>query len=152
MENHPSSDQLYVIDVDLGRESPVRVVSGLASYYKAEELVGTLVVVVCNLKASAFKGVKSHGMILCAKQATSVRTLCPETTVPVGSLVTLQGHPYSSAKKFDILNSKKLKEVMIQSDLKTDSQCLARSNGISLNVCNSDVTPIKAVFPDASVF
>lgn len=42
--------------------------SGLAAYYKPEEVKGRTVVVLRNLKPSKFQGVKSEGMVMCAQQ------------------------------------------------------------------------------------
>ena len=48
-------------------ENEVRqIVSGIASYYKPEEMVGKKVVVVANLKPAKLRGHMSEGMILCA--------------------------------------------------------------------------------------
>lgn len=44
------------------------IVSGLGHYMQAWQLVNTSVVVVCNLKPAKFRGVMSHGMILCASE------------------------------------------------------------------------------------
>ena len=43
-----------------------QVVSGIAEYYKPEELVGKTVIIVANLKPVKLCGVESHGMILSA--------------------------------------------------------------------------------------
>ena len=42
------------------------MVSGIADYYKPEELVGKNVVLVANLKPVTLRGELSQGMILCA--------------------------------------------------------------------------------------
>lgn len=43
------------------------VVSGIAKYYKPEEMVGKKVVLVANLKKVKLRGIESQGMILCAE-------------------------------------------------------------------------------------
>ncbi len=43
------------------------VVSGIAKYYTAEEMVGKTVVLVANLKKVKLRGIESQGMILCAE-------------------------------------------------------------------------------------
>ena len=42
------------------------MISGIAKYYKPEELVGKNVVLVANLKPVKLRGELSQGMILCA--------------------------------------------------------------------------------------
>ena len=42
------------------------MVSGIAAYYKPEDLVGKNVVLVANLKPVKLRGELSQGMILCA--------------------------------------------------------------------------------------
>jgi len=57
--------KLLKLKVDLGGEER-QVVSGIASFYKPEELVGKNVVLVANLKPVKLRGELSQGMILCA--------------------------------------------------------------------------------------
>lgn len=64
-EKHPKADRLLVSQVKLAGETR-QIVSGIASYYKPEEMVGKQVVVVCNLKPVKLRGVLSQGMILAA--------------------------------------------------------------------------------------
>ena len=62
---HPKADKLLVFKVDLGNEVR-QIVSGIAKFYKPEDLIGYKVVVVKNLKPIKLRGVESHGMLLCA--------------------------------------------------------------------------------------
>ncbi len=62
-EEHPSADKLYVLQVDLGGEQR-QLVAGLRPYYRKEQLVGTHIVVVANLKPAVIRGVASQGMLL----------------------------------------------------------------------------------------
>ncbi|MDX1684826.1 MAG: methionine--tRNA ligase [Saprospiraceae bacterium] len=57
------ADKLLKLLVDLGFETRT-VVSGIAEYYKPEEVVGQQVVVVTNLAPRKIMGVESQGMIL----------------------------------------------------------------------------------------
>ena len=59
------ADKLLKLTVDLGSEQRT-VISGIAQYYTAEELVGRKVVLVANLKPAKIRGVLSHGMVLAA--------------------------------------------------------------------------------------
>jgi methionine--tRNA ligase beta chain len=64
---HPDGDSLYVEKVDLGEPTgPRTIVSGLVEYCTTEYLLNRNVVVLCNLKPRALKGVVSEGMLLCA--------------------------------------------------------------------------------------
>ncbi len=65
---HPKADKLLVFKVDIGTEVR-QIVSGIAKYYKPEELIGKKVVVVKNLKPITLRGVESRGMLLCAADA-----------------------------------------------------------------------------------
>ncbi|WP_455539821.1 methionine--tRNA ligase [Terrisporobacter sp.] len=64
-EKHPKADRLLVSQVKLGPETR-QIVSGIAKWYKPEEMVGKDVIVVCNLKPVKLRGVESQGMILAA--------------------------------------------------------------------------------------
>lgn len=57
--------KLLKLKVDLGGEER-QVISGIAQYYKPEELVGKYVVLVANLKPVKLRGELSEGMILAA--------------------------------------------------------------------------------------
>jgi len=64
-EKMEKADKLLVLKVRLGEEERT-IVSGIAKYYKPEELVGKKVVVVANLKPTKLRGTLSQGMILAA--------------------------------------------------------------------------------------
>ena len=62
-ESVPKAKKLLKLQVDLGFEKR-QVVSGIAKFYKPEDLIGKKVVLVCNLKPAKLCGVESNGMIL----------------------------------------------------------------------------------------
>ncbi|WP_330405606.1 methionine--tRNA ligase [Romboutsia hominis] len=64
-EKHPKADRLLVSQIKLGSETR-QIVSGIAKWYKPEDMVGKDVIVVCNLKPVKLRGVESQGMILAA--------------------------------------------------------------------------------------
>ena len=89
VKKHPEADALYVEKIDLGKwfnliyfdwikllssfpviwigeETPRTVVSGLVNFVSEEEMFNRMVVVLCNLKPTKFKGIESAGMVLCA--------------------------------------------------------------------------------------
>ena len=59
----PKAKKLLKLQVDLGYEKR-QVVSGIAKFYKPEELVGKKVIIVANLKPAKLCGVDSYGMLL----------------------------------------------------------------------------------------
>lgn len=63
-ESVPKSKKLLKMTVDCGETR--QVVSGIAPYYKPDELIGKTVVLVKNLKPAKLCGVESQGMILAA--------------------------------------------------------------------------------------
>ena len=65
-EKHPSADKLLVFKIDFGAEER-QIVSGIAKWYKPEELVGKKVAAIVNLKPVKLRGVESQGMILSAE-------------------------------------------------------------------------------------
>ena len=84
---HPNAEKLLVEKVDLGDGDVRQIVSGIASVYAPEDLVGKNVVVVANLLPAGLRGGKSEGMILCAEKGKSFEVVfLPEDTVP-GSVI-----------------------------------------------------------------
>jgi methionyl-tRNA synthetase len=85
-EAHPNADRLLVVRVDLGGEER-RVVAGIRSHYRPEDLVGRQVVVVANLAPAMLRGVESQGMILAAADGDRMVILGPTDRVPSGAPV-----------------------------------------------------------------
>ncbi len=74
------SDKLLKLIVDMGEKR--QIVSGIAKFYKPEQLVGKKVAVVANLKPVKLRGVDSNGMILASSSSDGkvrVLFLDPET-------------------------------------------------------------------------
>ncbi len=65
---HPNAKKLLVFKVNIGTETR-QIVSGIAKFYKPEDLVGKKVCVVKNLKPIKLRGEESHGMLLCASNS-----------------------------------------------------------------------------------
>ena len=71
--------KLLKLQIDLGYEER-QVVSGIAPYYKPEELVGKKVIIVANLKPATLCGIESNGMILASgEEDVRVVFLHPDT-------------------------------------------------------------------------
>lgn len=84
-ENIPKSDKLLKLIVDIGEEKR-QVASGIAKYYKPQDLIGKKIILVENLKTAVLRGVKSQGMIL-ASGENDVKVVFIDDSVPVGSKV-----------------------------------------------------------------
>ncbi len=83
-EGIPKSSKLLKLKVDTGGEIR-QIVSGIAQFYKPEELVGKNVVVLTNLAPAKIFGVESNGMILAAGDTASL--LAPEKPVDPGTKI-----------------------------------------------------------------
>ncbi len=84
-EKVEKSDKLLKSTVRIGEETRT-VVSGIAKFYKPEEMVGKKVVMITNLKPAKLRGIVSEGMILCAEdESGNLCLLAPEKDMPSGS-------------------------------------------------------------------
>ncbi|MFD3158489.1 methionine--tRNA ligase [Haloimpatiens sp. FM7330] len=82
------ANKLLKLKVDLGGEVR-QVVSGIAKYYKPEELIGKYVILVANLKPVKLRGELSQGMILAAStdDDSKLFTATIPQELPTGSQV-----------------------------------------------------------------
>ncbi len=62
----PKADKLLNLTIDLGNETRT-ILSGIAEFYKPEDIIGQQVVVVANLAPRKMRGIVSEGMILMAE-------------------------------------------------------------------------------------
>ncbi len=81
-----NSDKLLVLQIDLGSEIR-QVVSGIAKYYSADDLIGKKVIVVSNLKPAKLRGIESNGMILAADTNEGVKVIFADENAEAGSKV-----------------------------------------------------------------
>jgi methionyl-tRNA synthetase len=83
----PKTDKLIKLELDTGIDKRT-VVSGIAEYFKPEELPGKQVTILANLAPRKIRGIESHGMILLAEdQSGELIFVSPETKTGVGSVV-----------------------------------------------------------------
>ena len=61
--------KLLKLQVNDGSSTPRQIVSGIAPWYKPEDLIGKSVVIVANLKPAKLCGEMSYGMILAGDTA-----------------------------------------------------------------------------------
>ncbi|MGG3468409.1 methionine--tRNA ligase [Neobacillus pocheonensis] len=80
------ADKLLKLQLDLGYEKR-QVVSGIAQYYKPEELVGRKVICITNLKPVKLRGELSQGMILAGSKDGQLSLATVDQTLPNGSKV-----------------------------------------------------------------
>lgn len=85
-EKIEKSKKLLKLTLKVGDETRI-VASGIAEYYKPEELLGKTVVLVANLKPAKLCGVESRGMVLCAEADGKVKIVSPEDGIPDGAVV-----------------------------------------------------------------
>ncbi|HBS28502.1 MAG TPA: methionine--tRNA ligase subunit beta [Phycisphaerales bacterium] len=101
-EPHPNADKLLKLQVDDGSGTPRQICAGIKAFYKPEELVGKLIVIVANLAPRVIRGEESRGMLLAASDIPNdagspegapgaerrVVVLSPSGEVPAGSVVS----------------------------------------------------------------
>ncbi len=83
-EPHPRADKLLKLQIELGSERR-QLVAGIAPWYRPEDLVGKLIVVVANLKPAKLRGELSEGMLLAASDGDVVSLLGPDRDLPPGA-------------------------------------------------------------------
>ena len=85
-ENVKKSDKLLKIQIDLDSEQR-QIVSGIAKFYKPEDIIGKKVAVVTNLKPAKLMGQKSEGMILSAEKDGVLTLVSLPNAIPNGAIV-----------------------------------------------------------------
>lgn len=80
------SDKLLKIKIDLGNEKR-QIVSGIAEFYKPEDIVGKKVAVVTNLKPVKLRGELSEGMILSAEKDGTLTLVGLPNAIQNGSII-----------------------------------------------------------------
>ena len=86
-EKHPKADKLLVSQVSLGNETR-QIVSGIASCYSPEEMVGRKVIVVTNLKPANLRGVESQGMLLAGQHKKKISLATLADNLPDGTKIS----------------------------------------------------------------
>jgi methionyl-tRNA synthetase len=81
------SDKLLKFQLDDGSGTPRQILSGIAKYYKPEELVGKTVLAILNLPPRKIMGQESCGMLLSAEKDGNLRLITLPDDVPAGSQI-----------------------------------------------------------------
>lgn len=77
-QKHPTAEKLLVSQVQVGPEVR-QIVSGIATHFTPESLVGKKVIVVANLKAAKLRGELSQGMLLVGEEGETLEILSVDT-------------------------------------------------------------------------
>lgn len=86
-EKVAKTKKLLKLTIDTGIDKRT-IVSGIAEYFSAEEMVGKQILVLVNLEPRELKGITSEGMILMAEDSTGkLVPVAPETEVRPGSAI-----------------------------------------------------------------
>uniref|UniRef100_A0A673GPU4 Aminoacyl tRNA synthase complex-interacting multifunctional protein 1-like n=1 Tax=Sinocyclocheilus rhinocerous TaxID=307959 RepID=A0A673GPU4_9TELE len=131
VRKHPDSASLHIQEVELGDPAPRTVVSGLTNHMPPEQLVGCLVVLLCNVKPVKVRGVQSQARLLCAVNQERMEPLTPPTAAQPGDRVTFQSYPGEPEKE---LNPKQRIWERLQPDLCTDAKGVATYKGVAFEV------------------
>lgn len=79
--------KLLKLQIDLGSERR-QIVAGIAEHYTPEQVTGTRIIVVSNLKPAVIRGVESRGMLLAAKAGKALFLVRPDGDLPPGAKVS----------------------------------------------------------------
>ncbi|MBR0385985.1 MAG: methionine--tRNA ligase [Erysipelotrichaceae bacterium] len=85
-EKHPKADKLLVSTVKIGNDERT-IVSGIAQWYKPEDLIGKKVAVLANLKPATLRGVESQGMLLCGEDKDGKLELITVSDLEDGAVI-----------------------------------------------------------------
>jgi len=86
-EEVPKSKKLLKLQVDLGEEKPRQIIAGIKEWYSPDDLKGSQVCVVANLKPAKLMGMLSEGMLLAAKDDDGLCLIRPEKSRKPGSSI-----------------------------------------------------------------
>ncbi|MDR2794029.1 MAG: methionine--tRNA ligase [Treponema sp.] len=100
IERHPKADKLYIETLDIAGEERI-IVSGLAPFYKEEELINKRIIIAYNLKPAKLRGVESRGMLLAASakdaDGREIVEVLDAGDTPAGTRLTLEGAEFGAA-------------------------------------------------------
>ncbi len=82
----PKSDKLLVMKINNGNGEK-QVLSGIAQYYKPEELIGKTVILVDNLAPAKLRGTLSEGMLLAADSKDGVKVIFLDDSLEAGAVI-----------------------------------------------------------------
>ncbi|WP_257914392.1 methionine--tRNA ligase [Campylobacter lari] len=86
-QNIEGSEKLLKFQLELENGELRQVLSGIAKFYKASELIGKQVCVITNLKKAKIFGHESQGMILSAQKDEKLVLISPQSFIENGALI-----------------------------------------------------------------
>ena len=130
---HPSDDNLYCEEIDVGEGYPRQIASSLRLHFTNDQMIGQHVLVITNLKAKSMTGFKSNGMVLCAARSKEdgseeVQFVEPPADAPIGEVVTYDGLPPPDPWSGAQVEKKKVVAVCM-GGMKTRGDCKGAWNG-----------------------
>ncbi len=79
-EKVENTEKLLKLQLEVGTERR-QIVSGIAQWYKPEDLIGKIIVIVANLQPRDLKGIRSEGMLLAAQDADGLKLVTVDAPV-----------------------------------------------------------------------
>ncbi len=83
----PKSSKLLLLKVDIGESAPRQVVAGIREFYAPQDLIGTQVCLVANLKPAKLMGYESQGMVLAARDEHGLSLVRPQKPTAIGTQI-----------------------------------------------------------------
>ena len=87
-EKVDGADKLLKMTLSIGKKGERQVVSGIAKYYKPEDMPGKKLVLVSNLKPAKLRGIESQGMILAASDDERLVLVTVDGDIPEGTRIS----------------------------------------------------------------
>jgi len=84
----PKSNKLLCLTIDIGEEQHRTIISGIAEFYRPNELLHKQICVIANLKPAKFMGQWSNGMILASEDDEGLSLLIIDKKRKNGSKIT----------------------------------------------------------------
>ena len=84
---HPDAEKLLVLQISTS-QGRKQVVSGIAQFYKPEELIGKSVILLRNLEPTEIRGIRSEGMILAGANKKELSLITVDKPIQEGSKVS----------------------------------------------------------------
>eukprot|EP00455_Lapot_gusevi_P044655 TRINITY_DN560_c0_g2_i1.p2 TRINITY_DN560_c0_g2~~TRINITY_DN560_c0_g2_i1.p2 ORF type:complete len:319 (+),score=163.48 TRINITY_DN560_c0_g2_i1:68-958(+) len=136
VRRHPEAEKLYIEQIDVGEPQPRQVLSGLVEFVPESVLNGADVLVICNFKPAALRGVESQGMVLAASNGDKTKVelvMAPAGSRP-GERVVLENDNFQNSPADAEVNIKKKNNPWdtVRTDLKTNAELVATWKGQAL--------------------
>ncbi|MBI5398868.1 methionine--tRNA ligase [Candidatus Woesearchaeota archaeon] len=124
VKDHPNAEKLFVLQINLGTEKR-QLVAGLKQWYAKERLLGKHLIVLCNLKAAALRGVESQGMLLAADDENTVAVLEAPESKP-GDRVFVEG--YDTHGPFSTIDLEAFRKITLKANHENHITCVEYGN------------------------